>query len=74
MRLELESTNETVFVNMPYACRIWKGRSAGGTEVIAYVAIVAARNDADKGDLELELAEITESVLSGVVTIDPPPK
>ena len=56
MRITIESTSKTTFVNGVPA-RIWEGTTASGIAVIAYVTRIAAQEGQDLGEFERELQE-----------------
>ena len=57
MKITLESTDRIVMLD-GRAVRIWHGKTERGTEVFAYVALVASASDADASELEAALREM----------------
>ncbi len=56
MKLTIESTTQTVFVNGA-ECRVWEGVSENGTPVQCLVVRIAADKGADLAQFERELQE-----------------
>lgn len=58
MKLELESTAVLALVNGAVV-RQWRGRTAKGVEVIAYIAAIQVPTDGNLDELKAELEEIS---------------
>jgi hypothetical protein len=56
MRIQLESTTKIVTLN-GIPARIWEGATQSGIRVHAYITRIAAPEDADLAQFELELSD-----------------
>lgn len=70
MRLIIDDTPEFFRTDEGYPVRAWRGKTASGISVIAFVAAIAVTEDADRAEFERELKAIP-GPLTGKVTIRP---